>query len=304
MRLTDDERIIWHNAFYDAIRLELDEYKDVLTFEFEHQLTTEPLRMDVLIIKKEPEAIIEKNIASIFKGHNVVEYKSPDDYLSVNNFHKVYGYACLYAALNTVPITDITLTFVETRRPRDLIGYMKAVRGWNVAEKWPGVYLVSGDILPIQLIESKKLPEADNLWLKNLGAGIKAENIGKVLMESRKKGKDAPVGAYLYWLARANPYTAQEAWNMKSKEAYTFDDFLVDTGILVRLEARLEPKIEARLEPEIEARAKKSTAIEIAQKLIGKGWVEQEVAEVAELPLETVRSLYTQTVTVGASTGG
>ena len=42
-------RISWHPAFIQAIQLELEDYLDVLTFETEHQLTTEPLKIDVLI---------------------------------------------------------------------------------------------------------------------------------------------------------------------------------------------------------------------------------------------------------------
>ena len=50
-----DSRIAWHPAFYQAIRAELVQYEDILHYEAEHQLTSEPLRMDILIIKKEKE---------------------------------------------------------------------------------------------------------------------------------------------------------------------------------------------------------------------------------------------------------
>jgi hypothetical protein len=58
--------------------------------------------------------------------------KSPEDYVSVNDFYKVYGYACLYAALNKVEITDLTITFVESRYPKDLISHLKEVRVYHV----------------------------------------------------------------------------------------------------------------------------------------------------------------------------
>jgi hypothetical protein len=73
-------------------------------------LPPSPLRVDTVIIKKPPEIHIDKNFARIFKEFNLVEYKSPEDYLSINDFYKVYGYACLYAALNNVSITGLTLT--------------------------------------------------------------------------------------------------------------------------------------------------------------------------------------------------
>jgi hypothetical protein len=71
----------------------------------------------------------QKNIAAIFRSENLWEYKSPDDRVSVANFYKVYGYACLYASLNAVPVSGITITFVASRRPRKLLKYLEETRG-------------------------------------------------------------------------------------------------------------------------------------------------------------------------------
>jgi hypothetical protein len=71
-----EERIPWHPAFFEAIQKELEAYKNVLEFEAEHPLTEAPLRMDVLIIKKRRNVVIKKNIAAIFRAHNVVEFKN------------------------------------------------------------------------------------------------------------------------------------------------------------------------------------------------------------------------------------
>ena len=130
----------------DRSKLELKQYKDALQFISEYQLTTEPLRIDALIIKKAADVIIEKKIAAIFRRDNIVEYKSPADYVSVGDFYKIYGYACLYASLNKVDITDLTLTFVESRHPRELIAHLKEKREYRVEEKSPGIYTITGDI--------------------------------------------------------------------------------------------------------------------------------------------------------------
>ncbi|MDR2757307.1 MAG: hypothetical protein LBC20_16535, partial [Planctomycetaceae bacterium] len=73
----------WHPAFWGAMQLELKEYRDVLEFTSEYQLTSEPLRIDVLIIKKLKDVVIDKNIARIFRTYNIFEYKSPSDSLTV-----------------------------------------------------------------------------------------------------------------------------------------------------------------------------------------------------------------------------
>jgi len=86
--------------------MELDEYSQDLEFISEFPLNTQPLKIDVVIIKKSRDIAIEKNIASIFRKENIIEYKSPDDYVSVDDFYKVYGYACLYSSRGHIAHPD------------------------------------------------------------------------------------------------------------------------------------------------------------------------------------------------------
>ena len=92
------DKLYWHEAFYVALQVEFHDYRDVLSFENEHQLSKEALIMDVLVVKKEKAVRIEKNIGRIFRAHNIFEYKSETDYLSVADYNKVLGYALLYSA--------------------------------------------------------------------------------------------------------------------------------------------------------------------------------------------------------------
>jgi hypothetical protein len=176
-----NDRIAWHPAFRSAIRLEFEDYQDVLEFKFETELNDEPLRIDAVIIKKIRDIPIRKNIAAIFRSDNIFEFKSPTDFFSVGDFYKVYGYACLYINLNRLSITDVTITVVETRHPRELLGHFREVRGYRVEEPWPGVYHVVGDIIPIQIIESKRLAAEENLWLRALGNRLDQGSALKVL---------------------------------------------------------------------------------------------------------------------------
>ena len=113
----------WHPAFYAGIRIEFEEEKEMLIFENEHQLGTKPKEIDVLIIKKHADVPIRKNIGRVFRKHNIVEYKSPKDYLSIDDYYKVYAYACFYKsdteAVNQIKAEEITITFVCKKRPRE-----------------------------------------------------------------------------------------------------------------------------------------------------------------------------------------
>ena len=148
----DEERIAWHPAFYEAIQMELEEYGQDLQFISEYPLNTEPLRIDVVIIKKHKDIPIEKNIATIFRKVNILEYKSPEDNVVVDDLYKVHAYAYLYKVLNEVDIREITLTFVGSRYPRELIKHIEEVRDYLVEEKSPGIYNIKGSIVPVQIL--------------------------------------------------------------------------------------------------------------------------------------------------------
>ena len=72
----DDFGIQWHPAFYGAAELEFRENKKDLIFEREYNLSKEPIRTDLLIIKKATETKIRNEIGDIFRTYNVIEEKT------------------------------------------------------------------------------------------------------------------------------------------------------------------------------------------------------------------------------------
>jgi hypothetical protein len=281
------EKLHWHPAFLQAIQQELIDYKDSLQFNYEYQLTTEPLRLDLLIIKKLPGLVIDKNIARIFRADNIMEYKSPGDYLSVKDFLKVYAYACLYAAITPeTEFSGITLTLVEQRHPRRLISYLTGERGYGVEESGPGIYTVKGDYLPIQIIETKRLSGEENLWLKSLTNDLERGAARAILEERKEAARETPLSAYMDVLLRANPEAFLEAWNMANRKR-TFEEVFTEAGIIPQW---IERGIERGIEQGIEQGEEKK-ALAIARNLLAKGWVVEDVAETTDLSLEKVRSL-------------
>jgi hypothetical protein len=233
------ERIPWHPAFAQAMRMELEQYEDFLEFHDEYRLNSEPLEIDILIIKKAPELSIDKNIARIFKSVNLVEYKSPEDYVSVYDFYKTLGYACLYAAFNRHDVREMTVTIVETRHPKELFKHIREDTMCAVEEESPGIYRITGYRLLIQVIESKKLSPDENLWLKGLNRELNTETAGSILELSRKKN-GPEIAAYLYAVLLANAKTIQEVLKMDKTEEITLDEVLEEAGLTKKWEARGE----------------------------------------------------------------
>lgn len=140
----DTDNIYWHPAFYADIQIELKDDADNLIFENEHQLSKMPMEIDVLIIKKETDRPVKKNIGRLFRKYNIVEYKSPADSLSVDDFYKVYGYTCFYKVdvpyVNRISVNELTITFVSERYPRELIRHLRTIRNYQVKMAEPGIY--------------------------------------------------------------------------------------------------------------------------------------------------------------------
>ncbi len=160
--MTDQtDKIQWHPGFCSAAELELIENKTELEFIREYNIGKEPLRIDLLIIKKRPGAVIKNEIGSIFKQHNLLEYKSPDDGFSIDDYYKAIGYACIYKSLgetvDAIPAQEITVSFFREAYPRELIKSLVR-QGLSIEEKYPGIYYVKGRVLfYMQIIVMREL---------------------------------------------------------------------------------------------------------------------------------------------------
>ena len=263
--------IAWHPAFVEAIQLELEAYQDALEFHTEYPLTSEPLKIDCIVIKKAKDVVITKNIAAIFREVNLLEYKSPGDYISIADFYKVYAYACLYAALQNVPITILTINFVESRFPRELLDHLQKVHGYTVEKNCPGIYYVKGDILPIQIIDSKQLSAGENFWLKGLSNKLDPLSVIQISDEVARRNKNIKVKAYMDVLTRANFHAIEEAMNMSSP-AKSLEEVMERTGFTARVEER--------------------NTLAIAQNMINLGYPVEAIASATKLDIKRVKELH------------
>lgn len=170
----------WHPGFYAGLQIELEEDAENLIFQNEYQLGTKPKEIDVLIIKKNNEKPVHKNIGRIFRRHNIVEYKAPGDYLSIDDFYKVYGYMMFYKSQNQkvdeIKIHELTITLVSENRPKKLIKHLKE-SGYQIEEFEPGIFYIKGGMIPIQLIITSELSEEENLWLRNLSNKVRKKKL-------------------------------------------------------------------------------------------------------------------------------
>jgi hypothetical protein len=211
-----------------------------------------------------------------------VEYKSPEDHISVKDFYHVYGYAGIYQSLKENDIKEITLTFVGSKKPRELLAHLEKERGYEVEEKWPGIYIISGDILPIQIIDNRKLSEDENLWLRDLDNRLNKQDMRKIIAELIRRGKNSEIKAYFDVIMRANKKNIPEAMRMASYES-TMEFICRESGLLEKWESESEARWLSMGE--------ERKASEIAKNLLNYGLSLEQTAELSGLDLARIKTL-------------
>ncbi|WP_343248636.1 3-isopropylmalate dehydrogenase [Diplocloster hominis] len=209
----------WHPAFQAALQIELSNEECILQFEREYNLSDKPLQIDTLIIKKEPGRQIRKSIGRIFRQYNIVEYKGPEDYISINSFFKVNGYTCIYQADTEhemeIPPEELTITLVGYHYPRKLLMFLRESYHAEVDRPYPGIYYISGFLFPIQILVIGELSKEENVWLGRLRNDLQLkEDIEPLAKAYRGMEKNPLYVAAMDLIVRANWKKYQEGRKM------------------------------------------------------------------------------------------
>lgn len=184
-----ENHIDWHSGYYGAFALEFMENDADLVYETEHQLNHDPIRVDLLVVKKTREVQIANELGKVFRGHNILEYKSEGDAISIDTVFKINGYAMLYKAYgnptDSIKEDDITVTITRYGYPREAI---KALRenGYQVDKVHKGIYMITGAMLfPTQIVVISQLDKELHRWMTNLYRSIDKNLLRQVIIKVR-----------------------------------------------------------------------------------------------------------------------
>jgi hypothetical protein len=171
--------------------------------------------------------------------------------------------------------------------------YLMDVRGYRIEEVQPGIYEISGDYLPIQIIVSKRLTLRENLWLKGLRKDLERGEAESILREGRKRGKELPADAYLDAIFHGNPKTFREVIEM-GKRGLTFEDVLMETGILPKwIEKGREEGLEQGLEKGME-KGREEEREGIVKNALDQGFPVELIQKITGIDPETIQQIASQ----------
>lgn len=187
---SDKQRLDWHSGFEGGLMLSLRKYAKELEVEREHPLSSEPLRIDFIVIKKNSDVVIDNSIGRGYKKYNLIEYKSPDDELSVDVLWKVIGYACLYKSMgdkvDAIKADEITVSIFRSRKPTKLFDYLKQRDDKSVEKDDNGIYRITGLIsIPITIVVIRELVDYDLKALSIMMQNADEEIVKGFLEEAR-----------------------------------------------------------------------------------------------------------------------
>jgi hypothetical protein len=107
---------------------------------------------------------------------------------------------------------DVTLSFVCMRRP---IKLLKLVREKHTIDNpHAGIYYVNNDYFPIQIIVSRELDKADNLYISSLQKGLDTEGYLRIYRKYPTKLAPEILSAYLDAVSNANQNTVLDVYKM------------------------------------------------------------------------------------------
>ena len=184
------DKLQWHPAFCAAAGLEFHEDIERLELKPEYNLSKEPIRIDLLIIKEGSTGQIKNEIGHIMRTYNVIEYKSPEDALTIDDFYKTIGYACLYKGygeyVDAVPINELTISIFREARPEKMFLTLQKY-GHKIEERYPGIYYVTEHLpFPAQIIVTQELEPREHRSLRILSNHAKKEDVEEFLKEVEK----------------------------------------------------------------------------------------------------------------------
>lgn len=225
-----NKRTQWHMAVTPAMKLEFKEYSQILDYIPEYLLNVKALQIDLLVIKKDGDALIENEIGRIFQYHNIIEYKSPHDKEGVNTYFKVYAYASLYKigeGSTTCDSEEITITMMRRGKPYKLFQWFEQ-HGCRVSEEYKGVYYIeNAGFFRTQVIVARELDKKNHIWLKALTDNMDREQAQNLINKS-KELMDQPEAGYVEAVLQIVSKANKELFETLKKEEKDMYSALVE----------------------------------------------------------------------------
>ena len=274
------EKIQWHPAFAAAIGLEFRDDHKYVKIQQEYNLSKEPIRIDLLISRTDGSSRRFGNeIGHIMKTYNIIEYKSPEDSLNIDDYYKTIGYAGLYKGMgeyvNKIPAKEVTVSMFCTRKPVKMFSMLKE-EGAVIEQRYPGIYYITGNTLfPVQIVVAKELNNTLHSSLRVLSDSADREDVETFLQNSVKTSEP--------W-EREDIDAVLQASVSANKELY--EDIRRDSGMCQALRELMKDEIDKEIEG-AEARGEAN----LISNMYNNGVTPEQISSMTDMELDKVKRI-------------
>jgi len=205
----------------------------------EYELYKNPMKIDVVVVKKPANVVLKNTAMKFFRNHNIIEFKGPVDSLTIQGYDRVMSYFYAYLSQESLSFAEVAITFISVRKPLKLLDTLQKERNYKIiCAKDAGIYYITAEGIPVtQLIVSKEAQAADLTWIRALRDDL---SLKEGLEMIKKFGSEEDV---VQSLLLANKTLLEELANMEVKDPKIRKLFEKMTGksfVEVRMEGRQE----------------------------------------------------------------
>ena len=171
---------------------------------------------------------------------------------------KTYWHPAFFADIQIELAEDVTGKY-----PKTLIRHLREERHYSLKKTEPGIYLVQGDFLPIQIIVTRKLSKQKNLWLKSLTNKLDTASAQNLIADYLAHPQNKLYQSVITTIMRANQKIFQEVNSM--------DDIVMEI---------VQEKFDRKLKEAVDREVKKK--VEIATEEVTQQVTQQVTKQVTQ----------------------
>lgn len=312
------EYIQWHPLFVKSIKaaLKASQIDQVQVFP-EVALSSKPLVIDVVVVNDASSDKLDHPIFELFRRFNIIEFKSPQDYLTLKDFDKGVVYSRLHYIVGELEedvLHQYTISYFCSHYPRVMMEFIK-YRGLVIEENNPitGIYQIKGEMYPMQVVVFNEIEEEKYLWpfcpYLDDKTRVEHRSFINLFREFSKNPSDQDIRCLFDFSVKHHLFTLnewKEVWSMAiqeltEEELKEYFDVMKDTVIASkwRQESYDEGYDEGRDKGRDEGRDKgldegRNEGVEnsiVAINKIKEGVSENEIHQLTGLSLEVIQEL-------------
>jgi len=201
-------------------------FKEIFTYLFrqmnlqtktQQEVSRQPLTIDTIVFCQDESDLqrLQVTAFSFFRFHNLMEFKSLADRLTISGYHRILARARLYLSENPkLSLDDITLCIISSGKPRAVMSRIPQITFTRIEK---GHY-IADELIPTHIYVLSELPIEERYYpLLLFSSGKKRWEFLREIAEKNEL-------TYIRFAILLYPDEVEEVYTMKRKEYPTIEE--------------------------------------------------------------------------------